>query len=86
MTLFMLQIYLQIYKLNISLVIVRIISDDSYIYISVFCCELCNFAVREWMTLLLPLAAERGVCIITNMGAGNNLLDFDCFVPEAVVF
>lgn len=27
------------------------------------------------MSMLLPLAVERGICIITNMGAGNNLLD-----------
>lgn len=25
--------------------------------------------ISEWMQLLLPLAVERGVCIITNMGA-----------------
>jgi hypothetical protein len=35
---------------------------------------LCNFkicfsSVSEWMQLLLPLAVERGTCIITNMGA-----------------
>ncbi|KVH89142.1 hypothetical protein Ccrd_008894 [Cynara cardunculus var. scolymus] len=28
-----------------------------------------DYAVSEWMQLLLPLAVERGVCIITNMGA-----------------
>lgn len=28
-------------------------------------------SVVDWMTLLLPLAVERGVCIITNMGAGK---------------
>ncbi|RAL48945.1 hypothetical protein DM860_001265 [Cuscuta australis] len=27
--------------------------------------------ISEWMQLLLPLAVERGVCIITNMGAKN---------------
>ncbi|KAK3015994.1 hypothetical protein RJ639_005941, partial [Escallonia herrerae] len=27
--------------------------------------------IAEWMLLLLPLAVERGVCIITNMGATN---------------
>ncbi|PWA82820.1 hypothetical protein CTI12_AA175070 [Artemisia annua] len=27
--------------------------------------------ISEWMELLLPLAIERGVCIITNMGATN---------------
>lgn len=27
--------------------------------------------ISEWMQLLLPLAIERGVCIITNMGAIN---------------
>ncbi|KAK3029202.1 hypothetical protein RJ639_039282 [Escallonia herrerae] len=30
-----------------------------------------GFGVAEWMLLLLPLAVERGVCIITNMGATN---------------
>lgn len=25
--------------------------------------------ISEWMALLLPLAVERGICIITNMGA-----------------
>ncbi|KAI3711376.1 hypothetical protein L2E82_41416 [Cichorium intybus] len=29
--------------------------------------------ISEWMELLLPLAVERGVCIITNMGATNAL-------------
>ncbi|XP_020084859.1 uncharacterized protein LOC109707748 isoform X4 [Ananas comosus] len=29
--------------------------------------------ISEWMTLLLPLAVERGVCIITNMGAVDPL-------------
>lgn len=29
--------------------------------------------ISEWMQLLLPLAVERGVCIITNMGAINAL-------------
>ncbi|KAI3800511.1 hypothetical protein L1987_28602 [Smallanthus sonchifolius] len=29
--------------------------------------------ISEWMQLLLPLAVERGVCIITNMGATNAL-------------
>lgn len=27
--------------------------------------------IQEWMHLLLPLAVERGVCIITNMGAND---------------
>nr|XP_017248236.1 PREDICTED: uncharacterized protein LOC108219343 isoform X2 [Daucus carota subsp. sativus] len=27
--------------------------------------------IEEWMHLLLPLAVERGVCIITNMGAND---------------
>lgn len=25
--------------------------------------------VKEWLSMLLPLALDRGVCIITNMGA-----------------
>ncbi|KAJ6808446.1 uncharacterized protein M6B38_167080 [Iris pallida] len=29
--------------------------------------------ISEWMSLLLPLAVERGVCIITNMGAMDPL-------------
>ncbi|KAL2478785.1 hypothetical protein Fot_47799 [Forsythia ovata] len=29
--------------------------------------------ISEWMQLLLPLAVERGVCIITNMGAKSPL-------------
>jgi hypothetical protein len=29
--------------------------------------------VSEWMQLLLPLAVERGTCIITNMGASKCL-------------
>ncbi|KAD3069137.1 hypothetical protein E3N88_37017 [Mikania micrantha] len=29
--------------------------------------------ISEWMQLLLPLAVDRGVCIITNMGATNAL-------------
>ncbi|KAJ3682134.1 hypothetical protein LUZ60_014707 [Juncus effusus] len=29
--------------------------------------------IKEWMSLLLPLAIERGVCIITNMGAVDPL-------------
>eukprot|EP00268_Persea_americana_P037390 TRINITY_DN3701_c0_g1_i10.p1 TRINITY_DN3701_c0_g1~~TRINITY_DN3701_c0_g1_i10.p1 ORF type:complete len:397 (+),score=90.89 TRINITY_DN3701_c0_g1_i10:189-1379(+) len=29
--------------------------------------------IVDWMTLLLPLAVERGVCIITNMGAVDPL-------------
>ncbi|XP_022035811.1 uncharacterized protein LOC110937671 isoform X1 [Helianthus annuus] len=29
--------------------------------------------ISEWMQLLLPLAVEKGVCIITNMGATNAL-------------
>lgn len=28
-------------------------------------------AVDEWMRLLLPLAVEKGTCIITNMGASK---------------
>lgn len=27
--------------------------------------------ISEWMRLLLPLAVERGTCIITNMGASK---------------
>ncbi|XP_072984192.1 uncharacterized protein [Typha latifolia] len=40
--------------------------------------------ITEWMLLLLPLAVERGVCIITNMGAMDPLsaqkevLDVSC--------
>lgn len=30
-----------------------------------------NSSVSEWMRLLLPLAVERGTCIITNMGASK---------------
>lgn len=33
-----------------------------------------DFAVSEWMRLLLPLAMERRVCIITNMGASKRLI------------
>ncbi|CAL5381819.1 unnamed protein product [Camellia sinensis] len=29
--------------------------------------------IAEWMRLLLPLAVEKGTCIITNMGAMNSL-------------
>jgi hypothetical protein len=29
--------------------------------------------IEEWMRLLLPLAVEKGTCIITNMGATNPL-------------
>ncbi|XP_078182603.1 propionyl-CoA carboxylase isoform X1 [Carex rostrata] len=29
--------------------------------------------IQEWMSLLLPLAVQRGVCIITNMGAVDTL-------------
>lgn len=29
------------------------------------------YAVSEWMELLLPLAVNKGVCIITNMGASK---------------
>lgn len=32
---------------------------------------LTNSSVSEWMRLLLPLAVERGTCIITNMGASK---------------
>ena len=35
-----------------------------------------DFAVSEWMRLLLPLAMERRVCIITNMGASKRLIHF----------
>lgn len=35
------------------------------------CCEIL-FAVSSWMNMLLPLAFERGTCIITNMGASKN--------------
>lgn len=28
-------------------------------------------SVSEWMELLLPLAVNKGVCIITNMGASK---------------
>ena len=28
-------------------------------------------AVSDWMRLLLPTAISKGVCIITNMGAGK---------------
>ncbi len=32
-----------------------------------------SHAVKEWLSVLLPLALDRGVCIITNMGAGKTL-------------
>ncbi|XP_058088296.1 uncharacterized protein LOC131235174 isoform X1 [Magnolia sinica] len=32
--------------------------------------------ISDWMSLLLPLAVERGVCVITNMGASKNFLSF----------
>jgi hypothetical protein len=32
-----------------------------------------HYAVKEWMSVLLPLAFERKVCIITNMGAMDPL-------------
>lgn len=33
------------------------------------------FAVSNWMHMLLPLALERGTCIITNMGASKNFFN-----------
>ncbi|XP_058088297.1 uncharacterized protein LOC131235174 isoform X2 [Magnolia sinica] len=35
-----------------------------------------SVATTDWMSLLLPLAVERGVCVITNMGASKNFLSF----------
>jgi hypothetical protein len=32
-----------------------------------------SHAVKEWLSVLLPLALDRGVCIITNMGAVDPL-------------
>lgn len=39
------------------------------------------FTVSEWMSLLLPLAVEKGTCIITNMGASmiSSLLSYLLF-------
>lgn len=44
------------------------------------------FAVVEWMSLLLPLCVGKGVCIITNMGAGNHhLLVFGSGVTSCII-
>ncbi|KAF6144274.1 hypothetical protein GIB67_024501 [Kingdonia uniflora] len=36
--------------------------------------------ISDWMGLLLPLAVERGTCIITNMGASKNVLSLSLHV------
>jgi hypothetical protein len=35
---------------------------------------ICQYAVKEWLSMLLPLALDREVCIITNMGASKTTL------------
>jgi len=45
----------------------------SFLILSSDCCKIL-YAVSSWMNMLLPLALERGTCIITNMGASKNFL------------
>jgi hypothetical protein len=42
-------------------------------------CGVLNVTVSEWMRLLLPTAVRKGVCLITNMGAGQFLHDASSF-------
>lgn len=43
--------------------------------ILIFCYFFQQFSVSDWMNLLLPLAVDRGTCIITNMGASKLVED-----------
>lgn len=43
-------------------------------------------SVSDWMSILLPLAVERGTCIITNMGAGNDLLYQGQYASYCIAF
>lgn len=45
-----------------------------------------DLAVSEWMRLLLPLAMERRICIITNMGASKRLISLNHAICRSLLY
>lgn len=64
---------------------VDVVLDNPMLFLLVFSLIVFNDdAVSDWMHVLLPLATERGTCIITNMGASKKSTTLNYFMQTAI--